>query len=174
MQRATTILTALVLILGAAAIDGCSKKDKSGACVDVGGAACQECRDNATAPFCDAHYVTPVASGNIKVNGRKGCCGFEDPALRASCENILLCIRKENCADGDSPVKCLCGPMDMPACAAVAKWPGACTSVYQAAMAGGPPGELIRLFGDPRSPIGIANAVYQCDVDSKCPCGDKK
>jgi len=95
MQRATTILTAIILILGVMGA-GCSKKGKGGACVDVGGAACQECRNKATAPFCGAHYVTPVASGNIKVNGQTGCCGFEDPALRANCENILLCIRKKN------------------------------------------------------------------------------
>jgi len=53
-------------------------------------------------------------------------------------------------------------------------WSGACTSVYKDAMVGGPPGKLILLFGDPRSPIGIANNTFQCDVDSKCPCGDKK
>ena len=48
MQRATTILTAIILILGVMGA-GCSKKGKGGACVDVGGAACQECRNKARA-----------------------------------------------------------------------------------------------------------------------------
>jgi hypothetical protein len=42
-------------------------------------------------------------------------------------------------------------------CAAATEWKGACTPVYKAALAGGPPGTLIPLFGDPRSPIGVAN-----------------
>lgn len=176
MRCAMKLLPTLVFVLAfGAANGGCAKKGNApGACVDVGGAACQACRDKATAPFCDAHYVTPVASENIKVNGQKGCCGFEDPALRASCENILRCIRSKGCAGGDSPVRCLCGDLGLGACAKADTWAGACTSVYQAAMAGGPPGKMIPLFGDPRSPIGVANNTFQCDVDSTCPCDQKK
>jgi hypothetical protein len=166
-------LSAIALALVVAG-SGCSRRKSGGACVDVGGPACQACRDKSTAPFCDAHYVTPVASGNIKVNGQKGCCGFEDPGLRASCENILQCIRAKGCAAGDSPVHCLCGELGFTDCARAEKWPGACAEVYQAALAGGPPGKLIPLFGDTKSPLGIANNTFQCDVDSKCPCDKKK
>jgi hypothetical protein len=51
---------------------------------------------------------------------------------------------------------------------------GVCARAYKAALAGGPPGKLIPLFGDTKSPVGVANNTFQCDVDSHCPCGDKK
>lgn len=163
-------LAAMVAIAGAAD-PGCSKARRSAGCVDIAGPACQACRDQATAQFCAPSYVTPQASDNIKVNGRKGCCGFEDATLRANCENILACIRSQGCGRGDSPVRCLCGELGMGACATAASWSGPCTAVYQAALAGGPPGKLIRLFGDPRSPIGVANNTFTCDVNAACPCG---
>ncbi|HEY7370619.1 MAG TPA: hypothetical protein VIF57_00465 [Polyangia bacterium] len=164
-----------IAVLAVAVTGFACKRHKStgGACVDVGGAACQACRDKTTAQFCAPSYVAPQASGNIKVNGQKGCCGFEDPALRASCENILRCIRSHGCGAGNSPVACLCGEAGMGACAAATDWSGVCAPVYKAALAGGPPGTLIRLFGDPRGPIGVANNTFTCDVDSACPCGDK-
>jgi hypothetical protein len=177
MQTITNqVLTAVVLAVAAAASIGCSRTRGSAAaaCIDVGGAACGSCRDTTKEPFCAPHYVTPVASGNIKVNGQKGCCGFEDPALRSSCESIVRCIRSQGCAVGHDPNKCLCGDRDLVSCSAASDWKGACASVYKAALAGGPAGPLIRLFGDPRGPIGVANNTFQCDVDAHCPCGDKK
>jgi hypothetical protein len=172
-KRTTTILLAAALVAGLSAGVVCSKGGKrgGGACVDVGGADCGACLERSTAPFCAPRYVTPQASGGIKVNGRKGCCGFEDPALRSACENILLCIRSQGCAAGNSPTRCLCGDLGLSTCATASEWSGACTPVYKAALAGGPPGTLIRLFGDPRSPIGVANNTFQCDVDAQCPCG---
>ncbi|HMF44198.1 MAG TPA: hypothetical protein VKQ32_26180 [Polyangia bacterium] len=169
------ILTATIVAAAGVSGSGCKKGSSGGgACVDVGGAACGACRDTTKEPFCAPHYVTPVASGNIKVNGQKGCCGFEDPTLRSNCENILRCIRSQNCADGHDPNKCLCGDNDLARCAAAPDWKGVCAPIYKTALEGGPPGKLIPLFGDPKSPIGIANNTFQCDVDSHCPCGGQK
>jgi len=177
MRRGSTttrFLAAIALVAAAATGFACKRgKSAGGACGDVGGAACQACRDKTTAQFCAASYVTPQASGNIKVNGQKGCCGFEDAALRASCDNVLRCIRGQGCGAGNSPVGCLCGQVGMGACAAASDWSGPCAAVYKAALAGGPEGPLIRLFGDPRGPVGVANNTFTCDVDSACPCGDK-
>jgi len=163
-------VAAMVVIAGPT-VAGCSKARGPAACVDIAGAACQTCRDTATAQFCKPSYVAPEASGNIKVNGRKGCCGFEDPKLRTNCENVLACIRNTGCGVGNSPIRCLCGEVGMGPCAAADKWNGPCASVYAAALAGGPPGKLIQLFGDPKSPIGVANNTFTCDVDATCPCG---
>jgi hypothetical protein len=160
-------------IIAAAAGSGCSRARRSAACADIAGPACNACRDKATAQFCAPSYVAPQASGNIKVNGQKGCCGFEDPTLRANCENILACVRSQGCGSGNSPIRCLCGDQGMGPCAAADSWSGPCAAVYTAALAGGPPGKLIPLFGDPRSPIGVANNTFTCDVDAACPCGAK-
>jgi len=140
MRRGSTttrFLAALALVAAAATGFACKRGESAGgACVDVGGAACQACRDKTTAQFCAASYVTPQASGNIKVNGQKGCCGFEDAALRASCDNVLRCIRGQGCGAGNSPVGCLCGQVGMGACAAASDWSGPCAAVYKAALAG--------------------------------------
>jgi hypothetical protein len=132
--------------------------------------ACRECREKAGS-FCEPRYVTPVASCDIKLNGAKSCCGFEDPKLRSSCESILQCIRTQGCGEGNSPVNCLCGTAGFRACAFATDWNGPCTAAYKAALEGGPPGTVMKLFGDPTSPIGVANNTYTCDVDAACPCG---
>jgi hypothetical protein len=57
-------------------------------------------------------------------------------------------------------------------CAAATEWSGACSAVYKAALASGPPGTLIQLLGDPRSQSASRmNNTFQCDVDAHCPCG---
>jgi hypothetical protein len=171
-----TIAVTAITVVAAAAGVSCSKTRKTaaaGSCQEIVSPACQACRDTSTAPFCAAKYITPQASGTIKVNGRKSCCGFEDPTLRVNCENILRCIRSKGCGVGSNPNRCLCGEVDPITCATTRKWPGACTSVYEAALAGAPAVPLIRQFGDLTSPIGIANNTYTCDVDAKCPCDQK-
>jgi hypothetical protein len=173
--RTTTALLALALGVGVA-VGGFSnwRKARAASCADAGGPACQTCRTSAQAKFCDASYVAPRASGNIKVNGQKGCCGFEDPKLRATCEAILLCLRNTDCAAGNDPSRCLCGDLDPKSCATGGPHTGACVSAYTAGLAGGPPGTVVTLFGSPTSPIGIANNTFTCDVDASCPCGQKK
>src|SRR5262245_29235298 len=174
--RTTTALLALALCLGVA-IGGFSNwlKARAARCVDPGGPACQTCRNGASAKFCGANYIAPQASGNIKVNGQKGCCGFDDPKLRTSCQNIMLCLRNTGCATGNDPARCLCGDLDPKTCATGGgPYPGACASVYAAGLAGGPAGTVITLFGSPTSPIGIANNTFTCDVDASCPCAAKK
>lgn len=173
-----TSVNTLVVLLAAlgltAATVGCAKSRKR---PDVAGTACQACRENAKAPFCAANYVAPQASGSITVNGQKGCSGFDDPKLRASCENVLRCIHATGCAEGNNPTKCLCGSVDMFTCSRGA-WAGVpttgvCKDVYKAALEGGPPGTVIQLFGDTKSPIGVANNTHTCDVDANCPCGQE-
>ena len=176
MAMTLTSVKKMVVLLAAfgvtAASGGCVKSRKR---PDGAGPACQACRENAKAPFCAANYIAPQASGSITVNGQKGCPGFDDPKLRASCENVLRCIHSTGCAEGNNPTVCLCGGVDMFACSrgAYAGVPttGVCNDVYKAALEGGPPGTVIQLFGDAKSPIGVANNSYTCDVDANCPCG---
>jgi hypothetical protein len=169
-----TLMPLLVVALGVAVAGaGCSKRSTSAAaCVDIAGPACQECRTGAKAQFCGAQYVAPQASDKSRVNGQKGCCGFEDPKLRAQCQDILLCIRTKGCGVGSSPTRCLCGDLDPMSCARALKpHTGACADVYRAAVAGESPADVIKVFGDPKSPLGVANNTFTCDVDASCPCG---
>ena len=160
----------LVLAVVAVAVIGFAVvRHSRDTCADT--PACQECRAKATANFCKSSYIAPVASGDIRVNGAQGCCGFVDPTLRKNCENISSCIHSQGCGSGNSPVACLCGTAPFGKCAFATDWDGPCSAAYKAALAGGPPGTVMRLFGDPKSPIGVANNTYTCDVDSACPCG---
>src|SRR5262245_33379779 len=174
--RTPTPLLALALCVGVAiGTYPRWRKFRLTRCVDAAGAACETCRQNATAKFCDASYIAPQAIGKIEVNGQKGCCGFDDPKLRASCQNIMQCLRNTGCAAGNDPSRCLCGDLDPKTCATGGgPYPGACASVYAAGLAGGPAGTVITLFGSPTSPIGIANNTFTCDVDASCPCAAKK
>ena len=101
--RAARVLGALAIAMAVTGV-GCSKRGKAAdACVDIAGAACQQCRSTAKHRFCDAKLIAPQASDKSTANGQKGCCGFNDPKLRAQCENILRCIRKTGCAAGNNP-----------------------------------------------------------------------
>jgi hypothetical protein len=166
---------AIALAVLAMAGVGCSKRGKSsGACVDIGGAACQACRSTAKHRFCDATLIAPQASDRSTANGQKGCCGFDDPTLRAQCENILRCVRTTGCAAGNNPGPCLCGDVDPMTCARSGKpHTGACVAEYRAAAVDATPASIISVFGDPKSPIGVANNAVTCDFDEPCPCGQK-
>ncbi|HXU01710.1 MAG TPA: hypothetical protein VN903_12000 [Polyangia bacterium] len=151
------------------------RKSRASSCVDIAGAACSSCRKESKAKFCEASYIAPQASGDIKVNGQTGCCGFEDPKLRANCEAILRCVRTTGCAVGNDPSPCFCGTIPAPVCGKGIKPPnGPCLAAYNAGLEGGPPGTALKLFGSPTSPLGVANNTFTCDVDSSCPCGQTK
>jgi hypothetical protein len=173
-KTTTTILLAAALVAGVG-IGTLTKSRRAAARGDEAGATCSRCRDHATAKFCDASYIAPKASATVKVNGSKGCCGFEDAKLRASCEAILQCILTTGCGAGNEPSRCLCGDVPAMLCSRGLRPPtGPCKDVYTAALEGGPEGTVIKLFGDPTSPIGVANNSFTCDVDAACPCGQAK
>ena len=65
------------------------------------------------------------------------------------------------------------GSVDLMSCGRGAPTNGVCGQVYTQALEGGPPGTVLKLFGDPKSPIGVANNIFTCDVDANCPCGQK-
>jgi hypothetical protein len=124
-------------------------------------ASCQSCEQNSL--NCDP-TLTSVPSATAF-----GCAGFTG-TLHTNCIALINCIRRNNCAVGDDPTACLCGAgVDPVACATGAVTPsGACVTQYNAALAGGPPGTPFTLFTDPRSPIGISDNLWTCQVDGPC------
>jgi hypothetical protein len=177
-HRRAAMAGAVLTIAVAVAVTGvgCSKRGTaSEACVDIGGVACQQCRNAAKHRFCDATLIAPQASDSSTANGQKGCCGFNDLKLRAQCESILRCIRTTGCAAGNNPGPCLCGDADPMTCARNGKsHTGACAAEYRAAAGDGTPASIIAVFGDAKSPIGVANNTVTCDFDEPCRCGQQK
>jgi hypothetical protein len=122
---------------------------------------CQSCEQQS--PNCDPSLTSVPGASNF------GCAGFTG-ALHTNCIALIKCIRQNNCAVGDDPTACLCGPgVDPVACATGAVAPsGVCLAQYNAALAGGPSGTAFTLFTDPRSPIGISDNLWTCEVDGPC------
>jgi hypothetical protein len=124
--------------------------------------ACQTCEQ--TSPNCDPSLTSVPNATNF------GCAGFPAGPLHDNCIALVNCIRRTNCAVGDDPTACICGAgVDPVACATGAVTPsGVCKTQYNNALAGGPPGTVFTLFTDPRSPIGISNNLWTCQVDGPC------
>jgi hypothetical protein len=93
-----------------------------------------------------------------------GCNGFVGTS-RNACDALITCLRNNDCGDGGDPVPCLCGELSPTTCATrpVSTLPGACVSQYITAANGG---DVYGLFFSTDSPIGVANNLYTCDVES--------
>jgi hypothetical protein len=124
---------------------------------------CTACEQQS--PNCDPTLLVPPGATNAF-----GCSGFTDTQLHNECMLLIQCIRQNNCALGDDPTPCLCGAgVDPVACATGATTPsGVCLAQYQAALMGGPSGTIFTLFTDPRSPIGISDNLWTCELDGAC------
>jgi hypothetical protein len=107
-----------------------------------------------------------------------GCDGFAG-AARDTCLRLLSCVRGngaegiclEQSAPGgppDDPTACLCGLRDASDCITMGAPPDAPCATEYAAAAAGFPGSVFLQFNDPSSPVGIADNLAACDVDSGC------
>jgi hypothetical protein len=124
---------------------------------------------------CTICEVTGAADGtcfNTSVDGiTNGCDGFADATQKANCEALLTCIRTgnggaHNCGNGDDPTPCLCGTIPTASCGTMdpTTLPGVCRPQYITANGGNGTG-LFGAFFSNGSPVGIANNLFQCDVD---------
>jgi len=100
-----------------------------------------------------------------------GCNGFPSgSAPRTHCQALLSCLTTMGCMFQSDPTPCLCGALAPAICAAMgAPLTAACATQYAAAAADAP-GTVFTQFSDPTSPVGIADNIAQCDVDSACAC----
>ena len=92
--------------------------------------------------------------------------------MNTTCNALVACIRSKHCSAGNDPTPCYCGALTPTACfnnGAPANAP--CLAEYNAAQAADPAGTVFGLFTDPTSPVGVANNLVTCDVDSACACG---
>jgi hypothetical protein len=128
-------------------------------------------------PQCEACESKKNASGSCdpanfsQTAGSVGCAAFTG-AMKSACAALLACIRSTHCSAGDDPTPCYCGSLTPTACfnnGAPSTAP--CFAQYNAAQAADPAGTVFGLFTDPTSPVGVADNLITCDVDSACPCG---
>jgi hypothetical protein len=107
-----------------------------------------------------------------------GCNGFAG-ADRTNCNALIACLNGSACQNtiatavstnaadypfSDDPTPCLCGTsISKAACLQASSWSGPCASLYVAAAAGG---SVLNLFGSTDSPIGVANNLMSCEIDS--------
>ena len=98
-----------------------------------------------------------------------GCEGFVvGTKAYTDCTALLTCVRTQHCMAGDDPTPCLCGSLSASVCASSgAPTTAACATQY-AAAASDAAGTVFAQFGNPTTPVGIANNQAACRVDSAC------
>ena len=132
--------------------------------VDVN-AMCQTCESTSAA--CDPTLTSVPGAATF------GCSGFPAGAAQTACLNLLACIRSNKCNNGDDPTPCFCGALDSITClSSNGSMTAACYTQYNTALSAltvaGATSSVATLFGNPKSPIGVANNVVSCDVDAHC------
>jgi hypothetical protein len=152
--------------------------------------ACQSCQRDSKAGICDPPNLTATSNNNRETGEQTaigwGCATLPTTAARAACVALLHCLDVNDCGDkGANPVMaCYCGKAAPDACIGGQGLTGVCVAQYQAAAAAsadGPPagsdvGTLSRFIAtnaaDPITPVGLADNVRHCTVDTPCEiCG---
>jgi hypothetical protein len=169
---------------GATGTGGLSGNGGSGA-DRAAAVACQTCELASGARSCNAAYL----SATRDANGDPVGWGFETLSTQAQRDAgaaLLRCLNANNCSKGNNPILgCYCSAgVAATDCLAGVGLAGVCIPQYQAAATaseGGPPaGSSAAVFAgfistrafDPAGPIGMADSIKQCAIDSACAiCG---
>jgi hypothetical protein len=172
---------------GAPATGGTTGAAGSGAAGMSGGtggtsgvSACTTCEFNDSAPplsFCAGTTTTPTTTTVAAF----GCAGLTNATDVANCEALVTCLRGAACqaaihsatadyaeagSNFDDPHPCLCGPgVTLTTCLGLANtaFTGVCADKYLTAAG---TNSILNHYGDNLSPIGLANNLMTCDVDS--------
>jgi hypothetical protein len=141
------------------------------------GVACNTCEFNDSAPplsFCAGTTITPSTT----TLSAFGCDGFTSASDVAACRALAGCLRGAACqaaiqgatsdyqeagSSFDDPHPCLCGNVPLATCLGASTFTGVCQAQYVAAADGG---SVLNNFGNNALPIGVANNLMTCDVDS--------
>jgi hypothetical protein len=140
-------------------------------------AACQSCEQTqialGNAVQCDATLMNVAGAGM-----HFGCQGFTaNAAAKQACIDLLACLRQAPSCHKASPkddfTPCFCAALDSVTCLSNNGDPtAACYGKYNTALSSlvvaGATNKVTTLFGDPRSPIGIADNIAKCDMDGAC------
>jgi hypothetical protein len=140
-------------------------------------AACLQCEiTNTTGSVC--FNTSSTANAGTTNPALFGCNGFSG-ADKTNCEALIACLNGATCQAqiatanatlagdypfNDDPLPCLCGTsISKATCLTSSSWSGACAPQFVAAAAGG---NLLNLFTSTDSPVGVANNLMSCEIDS--------
>lgn len=173
-------------------VDGASRSGASGASAITGKAlTCQSCQLSSAQPLCDPPNLTATSNMHPQTGEQTGIgwgCGTlaTEPARKA-CLALFQCLSATDCEQGgQNPVMgCYCGTASAVPCLAGDGVNGPCLSLYHAAAAASPEGppegatgpQLSRFIAiaasDPTTPIGLADNLRKCAIDSHCQVCDE-
>jgi hypothetical protein len=159
---------------------GAAGAPATGGVVGTGGSsvsatACASCEFNDSQNFCSGTTV----SGNLDTTADFGCNSLTSATDITNCQNLVQCLRSTACqtaittatsdyaesgSNFDDPHPCLCGSVSLTSCLGATTWTGPCATQYVAAANGG---SVLNNYGNSASPIGLANNLMTCDVDSQ-------
>jgi hypothetical protein len=148
--------------------------------------ACQSCELSSVQGICDSPNITATSSTDPRTGEQTGvgwgCATLADPKARSACFALLHCLNVNGCGHpGENPVTgCYCGAASAEDCIGGQGINGACIAEYQAAAvasAGGPTaaagsGQISQFIatesGDPTTPVGLANNIKHCAMETHC------
>jgi hypothetical protein len=155
-------------------------------------AACAACELASTADSCEADFLTATRDATGNPTGW-GIATLETQAERDTGAALLHCVNVNQCAanaDNSGPgsnteLGCFCGAgISVGDCLSGAGIHGPCIAEYEAAAAATPTGPaacsslaafagfIATVTSNWKSPIGIANNVNRCAIDTPCPVCD--
>lgn len=155
-------------------------------------AACAACELASTADSCEADFLTATRDATGNPTGW-GVATLETQAEKDTGAALLHCVNVNQCAanpDNTGPgsnteLGCFCGAgVSVGDCLSGAGIHGPCIAEYEAAAAATPTGPAVcsslaafagfiaTVTSNWKSPIGIANNVNRCAIDTPCPACD--
>jgi hypothetical protein len=148
--------------------------------------ACQSCELSSSQGICASENIAATSNTDPQTGEQTGvgwgCGTLVDSKAQAACVALLRCLNANGCEHpGENPVTgCYCGAAPAEDCIGGQGITGACVAEYQAAAAaspGGPAsgsggGQLSQFItgasGDPTTPVGLADNIRHCAMQTHC------
>jgi hypothetical protein len=117
----------------------------------------------------------------VAPSSKFGCDGLGTPEMQTRCKALLNCLQThptcsatpDNPNVSNDPTACFCGTLSASSCAGAtpANIAGTCASAYFAVYGGATTANRDSILSDffaRNLPVGMANNLYACDVNSNC------
>jgi hypothetical protein len=157
-----------------------------GASAPDGTLACQSCELSSAQGICESANITATSNTDPRTGDQTGvgwgCGTLADSKAQSACQALLHCLNVNGCGHpGENPVTgCYCGAAPAEDCIGGQGINGACIAQYQAAALASPgaPGSgagggqisqfIATASSDPTTPVGLANNIEHCAMETHC------
>jgi hypothetical protein len=148
--------------------------------------ACQNCELSSGQGICSSANITATSNTDPQTGDQTGigwgCGTLVDSKAKSACLALLHCLNVNDCGrPGENPVAgCYCGVAVPQECIGGQGINGACVAEYQAAALASPAGPssgagsgrisefVATASSDPTTPIGLANNIKHCAMETHC------